>query len=473
MAFTAVTSDITGLQNALKIVYDKKAIRNLLGINSPLMRMIGKDRVQGKAWNWPVLYSQSPAVAADFTIAQGEITTMAAYEVSVTPGMLWAPFNTTAAEILAGASTVGAYPPTPPALVTRHFAATEGFRKTLASCLYGSGWLEIGVTLAQVSLAAVTFEVLDNTRAVLAIGSQIYFTDNSTGLPSDPILATGGPHTVTAMSPSTTAGRTVVTFTPAISGNAPASGAFVELAGGRNAGIGSYALAPIGLGAWVPSFGGRTTAAWTSYIGTSFFGLTRSTNVNRLAGSFYKAQQSSEKRVDGLLEGLRLVRDQGGEANLIVANSYVIRKIMGELTGSLSYFQGTNMGNPGAADEATRGFRSVKVNFLDTGADLVADPFCPVDNAYVLEKEVLSIKSYTNIDTPLKEPGVEDANAGVQGVEDTDVPPQDFRFLTNDYLSIIPGTSGAYGPVMQVILQFIGNFIVDNPSHTCVISTMT
>jgi hypothetical protein len=473
MAFTAVTSDVSGLQNTLKIVYDKKAIRNLLGINSPVLRIMKKDRVQGKAWNWPVLYSQSPAVAGDFTVAQSMISSMAAYEVSVTPGMLWAPYNTTAAEILAGATTVGAYPPTPPALVTRHFAATEGFRKTLGAAVYGSGFGEVGQCISAVTSGATTMAIWNNTRAAIGINTQFDITGTTTGLPSD-ALNSAGPFTVTSIAQSTsTAGQSIVTFSPAAPAGGFAQYAWICIHGCRVSAAstaGSQYL-PLGLGAWVPSYGNRTTAGFTTYIGTSFFGLTRNTDIPRLAGSLYVAQQSSEKRIDGILEALRMVRDQGAEADIAILNSLTFRKVMQEIPPS--YFQHTNQSGMSDKDNATRGFEGIKVNYLDSQVTLIADPFCPVDTGYVMNRDIFSIKSYTNVDTPLKEPGVVDDGEGVQGVEDTDIPPQDYRFLTNDYLTLQQGTASAYGPTLQIVLQFVGNFVVDNPAHAVVITGLT
>ena len=469
-AFNAITTDLTGLGNTLKIVYDKKAIRNLLGINSPLLRMIKKERVEGISWNWPVLYSQSPAVAADFTVAQGLITTMNAQQIAVTPGMLWAPYNTTAAEIKAGATAVGAFPPTPPALLVRHFAATDSFRKALDVCAYGSGFGEIGTVQSSLSNAATTMVILNNTRAALGLGYQFQFTNNANGLPSDPIVS-GGPYTVTGFTAGSTAGQSIMTFSPGVTNGPIAQGAWIVMQGFRASATSTSPYGPLGLGAWVPTYGNRTTAGFTSYIATPLFGLTRNTDISRLAGGFYLAQQNGEKRIDGLLEALRVVRDQGGEANMVIANSITVKKVMQELTGSLTYFQQTSGGSKGDPNDATRGFREMEINFLDSQAKIVADPFCPLDVAYVMPREIFAIRSYTNSETPTQETGVPEGDKeGTMDIADVDIPPEDYKFLTNDYITVQPGTAIAYGPQLQIIVQFVGNYTLDNPAHVCVVA---
>ena len=54
----------------LKVYYKKEGIQNLLFRNSPLLKKMNKERVEGKEQRFAAMYSRGGAAGGDFTAAK-------------------------------------------------------------------------------------------------------------------------------------------------------------------------------------------------------------------------------------------------------------------------------------------------------------------------------------------------------------------------------------------------------------------
>ena len=98
----------------LKVYYKKEGIQNLiqnlLFRNSPLLKKMNKERVEGKEQRFAAMYSRGGAAGGDFTAAKTQAATVAqTAEFCVTPGQLFSVYTMNAKEVAASRSNAGAY----------------------------------------------------------------------------------------------------------------------------------------------------------------------------------------------------------------------------------------------------------------------------------------------------------------------------------------------------------------------------
>ena len=94
----------------LKVYYKKEGIQNLLFRNSPLLKKIKKERVEGKEQRFAAMYARGGAAGGDFTAAKAQAATVAqTAEFCVTPGQLFSVYTMNAKEVAASRSNAGAY----------------------------------------------------------------------------------------------------------------------------------------------------------------------------------------------------------------------------------------------------------------------------------------------------------------------------------------------------------------------------
>ena len=455
----AVTSD-AGLLTIYKVWYTDAEMENLLFRSSPVAKQIKKTRVGGKQYNFSALYGRGGACAGDMTVAvtnaSSGISKNAEYGVSY--GQLFSVFTLTQQEILASQNVRGAYQP---AAVVKTFAATDAFRKVFASSLYGMGFGEIGQVGANAGLvtqgASNTIDFVDKSLVIkLDVGSVFIVTNGA--LPSSNLRSLQC--TVTAIS------GTSVTFTASAGSNETwAATDWVELYGCRS---GSNPLLPVGLAGWLPSIANRTSGTWTTYIGTSFFGVDRSVFPDRLAGSFIlRDSGNSEKYMDAVIRGIDAVRVAGGNPSALVINNADYVTIAKEIESSRTFFAPTDkgkgrvVGNKGLSDMSF----ATATNWVDNVWD---DPFCPKGTAYILDLDVMEFVCLSNVDTPVND-GIAMNEPGTQNVNGVSAPDMQYKFIIDDYITIKPGVDTANGPAVQVSINMYGNWVVRNPAHCAVI----
>lgn len=453
----AVTgSDLLGLY---KVWYSDHEIESLLFRNSPIAKAAKKTRIGGKQYNFPALYGRGGACAGDMTVAATNAANTQAKvaEFGVTEGQMFSVFNITQKEILASLNPKGAYAP---AAVVKMYAAMESFRKLFATSLYGTGFGEVGLAIVKTTVVGSnTADFADKSMIVkLDIGSVFRVTNG----------ATPGSALRTSVNTVTAIDGTTVTFT-ATAVETWAATDYVVIEGCRS---GSDPLLPVGLGGWLPSIANRTGGTWTSYIGTSFFGVNRSVAPDRLAGQFIlRNTGASEKYADAIVRGLQAVRTAGGDPHKIVVSPDIYSKIIAEVNAQTTFFQSTDVGKAKSKNnEVVKGLNEMSFLFSTSWLDnLIDDPYCPTYLGYILDEDQMEFACLSNVETPMND-GIAEGAPGVQSVNGAPDVTDMYKFILEDYLTVNPGTNTANGPAEQVSLNLYGSWVLRSPGHNCVIN---
>ena len=425
---------------AMLKVYYKDGVENLMFRNSPVLKKIKKERVEGKTQNFSAMYGRGGAVGGDFLVAKNNAATVSkAVEFAVEPGQLFSVYTMNSKEVQASQTKRGAYMKIAGA---KMFAASESFRKTLAAALYGTGYGEIcltGAAWAFTSGTAKDITLPDYAIMAIDIGSQLEVKEVLNNNAKKVTL------TVESINGNT------VNVTPDTTVTVLATD-YVVLAGSND---GNAPLLPVGLAGWLPTT--RPVA------GTSFFGVDRSIATDRLAGAFYDASAINEKKSVTIQKLLQKCRRQGSQADLIVMNDSDFLEFSAEIEATNTYFTQTSTK---AKREANVGFDKFSASFSTNYIEnIVDDPYCPKGRFYILDTEYVALWSYTNTDKV--NDGVEGNNPGKQdpmemdGEGKTETP---YGLIIDDYLNIQPGQATSNGPAMDVTLQMFGSFVVTNPS---------
>lgn len=453
MAAQAISAD-QAILNILKVWY-KDGVENLLFRNDPILKSINKTRVQGKQQNFAAVYSRGGAVAGDFLVAERKAAeNVRNAEFKVTPGQLFSVFSYNAKEVQASLSKKGAYMKVSG---NKAFAATEAFRKTLASALYGRGYGEIGILNDAVTFTAntpVDITLTDDTAIKIAVGSGLVLKDSVAS--TTPLVSLE----VTAIDGNT------VTVTPSAA-YAGAGGEIIALAGSMDASGNPYL--PVGLDAWLPIVGGRTGSDWQSYIQTPFMGVTRSVAVEGLAGNFYngigktEADGSAEKKSTTVQKLMRRTRRYGSKMDFIALNDEDWLDMAAEIQSTNSYFTQTTTKSKRMANV---GLNKLSAGFSTNFIDVIYDsPYVPKGKFYILDKDTVELWSYTNAEEVNdgvggNEPGKPDAEESNGKGRENDP----YKLIIDDYITTEPGTATSDGPAVRVTLQMFGSFVVTDPS---------
>ena len=436
----------------LKVYYKKEGIQNLLFRNSPLLKKIKKERVEGKEQRFAAMYSRGGAAGGDFTAAKTQAATVAqTAEFCVTPGQLFSVYTMNAKEVAASRSNAGAYMRVGGA---KMFAASESFRKTLAAALYGAGYGEIcavpsgGWTLTANTDTTVTLP--EDAIMKIDVGSKLVIKETRE------TAETSAQNTLTVKAIN----GTTVTVTP--SGNTDATQAYIVcLAGSMSS---TNPLLPVGLDGWLPVKSKRTGDGWTNFIDDLFFGVDRSVNPDRLAGAFYNGTGASEAKKSCVTKLIKALRRQGSLCDMIVMNDDDFLAFSAELETTNTYFTATS----------TREKKTANVGFSDITAafstnyieNCIDDPYCPKGRFYVLSSDAVEFWGYTNADKVVNDT-VEGNNPGKQDpmtMDSDDKANDPLQLLVDDLFTISGGSDTVDGPATMVTLNLFGSFVVTNPS---------
>lgn len=436
--------------------YYRDEVQNLLFRNSPVLLNLKKERVEGKEQAFSAIYGRGGAVSADFTAAKAAAATASkAVEFKVTPGSLFSCYTLTPGEVQASLTKRGAYMKVAGA---KMFAATEGFRQTMAAALYGSGFGELCVTGYTTAIVANTpFNLTLPADAVLKIDIDSVL-DLKTTMTAKTVNAK---LTVTAIDGATV---TVVSDT---SVGSPAATDWLCLTGcvsGTDAS--PIPRLPVGLAGWLPTVNHRSSSAWATYIAKSFFGVDRSIAPDRLAGGYFKAG-SSDDHADAVKAAIKIARRHGSRADIIVMNDDDFATFADIIESDNTFFTATStLERKQAAVGITKASAAFSTNYIENIWD---DPYCPKGTFYVLDSEVVELWSYTNVD-PVVDNGIEGNNPGKQDpmeMNDAGKEKDPYGLIIDDYLNVAPGADTADGPSSCVSIMFYGSFVVLNPSVCC------
>lgn len=438
----AITTE-DGILAMLKVYYKKNGLENLLFRNSPVLKMLSKDRVVGKSQNFSALYTRGGAVAASYLQAKAKAqNTAQAKEFQVTPGQLFACCVYNNKELLASKNAEGAYMPIAAAKL---FATTESFRKTLATALYHNGYgtlFQYGASATDEIDSSATSSVLTFPKYAIMgidIGSELDIRaaeDNATSTIKVTVTKIEGD-------------QVTVSYT-APAADIPLASLYVCLSG--CIGASNEPLLPIGLGGWIPA---------SVSANENFFGVDRSVARDRLAGAYIGTPTATT--IHGKIEELILqLRRQGSLADMIIMNDEDYMALGAEID-SKTYFP--RYGKAAGEAENTFGHKgygfAVSTNWLD---NVIDDPYCPKGMVYVLSSDTINLWSYTN--TSMINDGVAGNDAGKPdvGADTGSTVDKPFQLMVDDMFSITPGVETVDGPGALIAMTFYGQFAITNPS---------
>lgn len=450
-----------GVITVLKEWYSDKPLEPVLWKASPVLRDMAKNRVGGKSYNFVANYGIGGGAAGDATVAasQSAAGTSKSAQFAVTSGQLFSIFTVSAKEVFESEMVRGAFLPIP---VIKFYDGTAAFRRLFATALYGMGFGEVGnAVVATTQVGSNTVDFVDKYLVLkLDIGSVFRVTNG----------ATPGSTLRTSVNTVTAIDGTNVTFT-ATAIETWAATDWVVNEGCRS---GANPLLPVGLAGWLPTIADRTGGTWTSYIGTSFYGVDRSVFPQRLAGQYVKRDKvGGEKYVDTIVRAVEEVRNAGGDPKWLVMNPTDYRQVITEVNAQTTYFQQTDMGKAkGKSNEFVRGLSDMKYMFGTSWVDKVYDDaFCPKNYAYIIDEETIEFVMLNNGNTPVND-GISGNNPGTQpvnGVSTPDMKGNSYAFIFDDYVTIQPASLASDGPAVQVVLQLFGAFALRAPGRNCVI----
>ena len=437
---------------ALLKVYYKDGVENLMFRNSPLLKKLQKNRIEGKTYNFSAMYGRGGAVAGDFTKARNLAASVSKnVEFAVEPGQLFSVYTMNAKEVQASVTRRGAYMKVAGA---KMFAASEGFRKTLAASLYGRGYGELCFAPASVSFTQDTAaDITLPMDAIMKIdvGSELVIKTSVAG-DSTSIKATLTVNAITGTSVNVTPSatyETAATDVICLAGSMDASGA---------------PLLPVGLGGWLPAVGSRTGLNWQTYINSKFYNVERKAAPDRLAGAFYAEASSTAKKTDAVEALLMQVRRQGSLADMIVMNDEDWLAMSAEIATSNTYFTQTSTKEK---KQAAIGFDSFAASFSTNYVEnIIDDPYCPKGEFFILDSTAVEFDTLTNTDKV--EDGVAGNNPGKPDPmsDENNGPEADpYKLIIDDYINVQAGEADVNGPCSEVTLMLFGTFAVTNPSN--------
>ena len=436
----------------LKVYYKKEGIQNLLFRNSPLLKKINKERVEGKEQRFAAMYARGGAAGGDFTAAKTQAATVAqTAEFCVTPGQLFSVYTMNAKEVAASRSNAGAYMRVGGA---KMFAASESFRKTLAAALYGAGYGELCAVPSGgwplTANADTTVTLPEDAIMKIDVGSKLVIKATRE------TAETSAQNTLTVKAIN----GTTVTVTP--SADTDATQAYIVCLAGSMSG--NSPLLPVGLDGWLPVKAKRTGETWTGFIDDLFFGVDRSVNPDRLAGAFYNGTGASETKKSCIMKLIKALRRQGSLCDMIVMNDDDFLAFSAELETTNTFFTATSTKEKKTANV---GFSNItaafSTNYIENCID---DPYCPKGRFYVLSSDAVEFWGYTNTEKALND-GVEGNNAGKQDpmtMDSDDKANDPLQLLVDDLFTISGGSDTVDGPATMVTLNLFGSFVVTNPS---------
>lgn len=437
---------------ALLKVYYKDGVENLMFRNSPLLKKLQKNRIEGKTYNFSAMYGRGGAVAGDFTKARNLAASVSKnVEFAVEPGQLFSVYTMNAKEVQASVTRRGAYMKVAGA---KMFAASEGFRKTLAASLYGRGYGELCFAPASVSFTQDTAaDITLPMDAIMKIdvGSELVIKTSVAG-DSTSIKATLTVNAITG---------TIVNVTPSATYETAATDV-ICLAGSMDAS--GAPLLPVGLGGWLPAVGSRTGLNWQTYINSKFFNVERKAAPDRLAGAFYAEASSTAKKANAVEALLMQVRRQGSLADMIVMNDEDWLAMSAEIATSNTYFTQTSTKE---SKKAAIGFDSFAASFSTNYVEnIIDDPYCPKGEFFILDSTAVEFDTLTNTDKV--EDGVAGNNPGKpdpMSDENNGHEADPYKLIIDDYINVQAGEADVNGPCSEVTLMLFGTFAVTNPSN--------
>ena len=347
------TSDITAI---LKELYPDNRVRELLYKTSPLLGMIPKDReAYGELVKVPLRYGTPQTASATFAERAGGIAASkyAAFDVTTVNDYAFA--SVTGEAIDKAKSDKGSFVRS---LDREVQGAMLTAKRRISNNLFRSGTGSIA-RRGSLSTNTITLATASDTR-FFEVGMRLQASETDGGTLRD----SGDFFTVTAVDRS--GGTVTVDAAADISGFADND--FLYPKGDLNAKLS-------GLQAWIPTSAPGATA---------FFGVNRSIDTVRLGGN--RKDFSGVNIEEALIDAMELVSREGGSPACVVLHTSDFANLQKAMAGKVVY---------GARDsyDTKVGYRTIELMGPAGKVDVVADPDCQPNVAWVLQLDTWTLYS--------------------------------------------------------------------------------
>ena len=385
---------------AYKHTYGPKRIEPIVQKNRPLLKFLKKiDDFEGDAYIHTIAYEDPDTGSTDFATALANANTSSkTARFSIWRGREYQAINISAEEIRASRSDFGSLLRKKD-YETRRVLDRMGYRIDVALHGNGTGALATFTTGGSVATPTLTLDI-PAMHVRLAVGMNVQIAATTTVLNDGtaPTLIGGPPATtwqIIGIRRSTNpAIPSQVTLNANLTGLSTTTN-YTLIRAGDGVGFGMNLLTGgvCGLKAWLPAPPPVGTAFTTRFPGgtDNFWGLNRTVDETKLAGCVYQAQPGEKYQVSFQNAGQELYVNGGGNEDpnmLLLVHPVDYTGYSLELGPQVRY---------GDVDEASSGFKALKVRTQAGDMSLVADPQVEPGLFYMLDRDALHIKTLDSI----------------------------------------------------------------------------
>lgn len=448
----------TNFLNILKDWY-RPYVESLLLRDDPFVNLIKKIRVSGENYVFNTLYDHGGGVSADYDVSFENATKVAhnaKWKVNLVNHQLYSSYFVNSKQIAATVNERGSFIVD---AANDMAAATDGFRKEMVSCIYGSQYGELAKLASGTALTTTPFQLTLAPNIVFALAvDQKLVVKTALNRPDSDTSNTIAKLVITEVDDNnnviTVTSDTAVTL---------AADAYLTKAGATDPN--GNPLLPMGIIDWLPIKNARSGATWTSFISTSFCDVTRSVRPSSLAGNFYYNSSNTTYKQDiyGLAER---VRKHASKAPVLVVNDHDYVKIMAELDTTNRNFTDTK--SRSKEKDGSMGWDTMSISVSKSYIDRVIDsPQMPEGLFLVADPdswELVSMTKTDKVDSPIASdaPGGASVEQLAEGAVMTKENNERFGLLIDDLLAIHPAKNYE-GPGAVVSIQFFGNLCCIKP----------
>lgn len=362
----------TTIDGALKQLYDRGTVENLVYKNQPMLGLLDKDEQAGGR-NIPIViqYANTQGRSATFANAQSNTTAEKIDDFLLTYKTDYAVASITG---LAADQSKGDAKSFLDGISIMVDGAFHSVARSIGVSLFrdGTGWR------GQVGSLSTTSLTLKHSSQVtnFEVGMTLVFSDDQATL-----LDSADTDVVTAVNRSTGVLTSANTWSTKISGLDADDYIYVEGDHPGSAVTSTTGLVLSGLNAWVP------TSAPTS---TAFYGVDRSVD-SRLGGQRYDG--SAQLVEEALIDGQSTCAVEGGMVDTIFLNHVKARELV-KAQGSKTTFERGNRKAKGAnGDIAAIGFSTVVLDGDYGPIDVISDINCEYNVAWGLQMDTWKLYS--------------------------------------------------------------------------------
>ena len=345
---------------ALKQYYSNTRVENMVYKDHPFMAMLAKDeKFFGKNLPLPIVYGNPQGRSATFSKAKANKTNSQLKDFLLVRAKDYSLASIDNETAEASENDAGAFMQ---ALTLEIDGAFQSATSSMAQALFGNGSGRIG----NIGLLAVNDITLADIEEVVyfEVGMEIVFAATEAGA----LRGGGASAQISAVNRDTGIVSFVAGEIAAIGGVVNTDFMFVD---------GDQGLKVTGLDGWLPEI--APTA------GDSHFGVDRSADATRLAG--VRVDASALPIEEGLIKGAARGNREGGRMDVCFISYNRFEDLEKALGSKVQYMVSQAFGR------ADIGFEGIAIKSNKGTINVIADPFCPSDVAYMLTMKTWKLYS--------------------------------------------------------------------------------